>query len=266
MLHYQEMGDGAPLLVLHGLFGSGDNWRSMGKSLSDQARVILVDMPNHGSSPHTEDMSYPRMAQDVHELIEALSLGSAFVLGHSMGGKAAMALALSYPEAVRGVIVADIAPKSYPPRHTQIIAAMQEVASSVPGSRSEADEILARSIPSKPVRAFLLKSLKPAGGKSEGVGNPEGDGGYRWALNIDAISDCYHHLTSWPQIEGRYDGPALFVAGGTSEYVDPDDIDDIQRLFPHATLESIDEAGHWLHVERREEFTNLVSGFLSEHS
>ena len=80
------------------------------------------------------------------------------------------------------------------------------------------------------------------------------------------ISDCYHHLTSWPQIEGRYDGPALFVAGGTSEYVDPDDIDDIQRLFPHATLESIDEAGHWLHVERREEFTNLVSGFLSEHS
>jgi pimeloyl-ACP methyl ester carboxylesterase len=141
------------------------------------------------------------------------------------------------------------------PRHTAIIAAMQEVSQAVPGSRSEAEEILAERIPSKPVRAFLLKSLKP-----------DGDGGYRWSLNIDAIADCYEHLISWPEIDGRYEGPTLFVGGGKSDYVDPEDVEDISRLFPHAALESIDDAGHWLHVEQREEFTELVAAFLSEHA
>jgi pimeloyl-ACP methyl ester carboxylesterase len=255
MLHYQESGSGPALVILHGLFGSGDNWRGPAKDLASQARVFLVDMPNHGSSPHTEDMHYETMADAVRELIEELAIAPAFVLGHSMGGKAAMTLALTRPELVRGLIVADIAPRSYMPRHTAIIAAMQEVSQAVPGSRSEAEEILAERIPSKPVRAFLLKSLKP-----------DGDGGYRWSLNIDAIADCYEHLISWPEIDGRYEGPTLFVGGGKSDYVDPEDVEDISRLFPHAALESIDDAGHWLHVEQREEFTELVAAFLSEHA
>jgi pimeloyl-ACP methyl ester carboxylesterase len=255
MLHYQESGRGPALVVLHGLFGSGDNWRSLAKDFAGQARVLLVDMPNHGSSPHTDDMHYEAMADAVRELIEERGIAPAFLLGHSMGGKAAMALALTRPELVRGLIVADIAPRSYMPRHTAIIAAMQEVAEAVPSSRSEAEEILAERIPSKPVRAFLLKSL-----------TADGDGGYRWSLNIDAIAACYEHLISWPEIEGRYEGPTLFIGGGKSDYVDPDDIDDIWRLFPHASLESIDDAGHWLHVEQRETFTELVLAFLAEHT
>ena len=257
MLHYQEVGAGVPLVILHGLFGSGDNWRSLAKDFAEQAeaRVILVDLPNHGSSPHTDDMHYPRMAEEVHKLMSHLTLDSAFILGHSMGGKVAMTYALSQPQAVRGLISADIAPKRYPPAHTEIIAAMQEVEQSKPESRKSADEVLATRIASKPVRAFLLKSLKPQSG-----------GGYAWALNIDAIAECYPHLVSWPEVDGRYDGPALFVAGGKSSYISADDIEGIEELFPHAVFESIDEAGHWLHVEQRETFTELVTGFLSKHS
>jgi pimeloyl-ACP methyl ester carboxylesterase len=255
MLHYQEIGEGTPLVILHGLFGSGDNWRSLAKDFSGRARVILVDMPNHGSSPHTDDMHYEAMAGAVQELIEELELGPVVLLGHSMGGKVAMALALSSPEFVRGLVVADIAPRSYSPRHREIIKAMQEVAAAAPPSRREADGILAARIPSTAVRSFLLKSLKP-----------DGDGGYGWALNIGAIAACYEHLVSWPEIAGRYEGPVLFVGAGKSDYVEPDDIDDIQRLFPHAALESIDDAGHWLHVEQRETFTDLILSFLSEHA
>lgn len=255
MLHYEEAGSGRPLIILHGLFGSGDNWRSPAKDFAPHARVILVDMPNHGASPHTDDMHYLVMADAVRELIEHLELGPAVLLGHSMGGKVAMALALTQPELVRGLIVADIAPRSYMPRHTQIIAAMQEVAGATVSSRSEAEEILAAHIPSKSVRAFLLKSFRPQEG-----------GGYGWSLNIDAIAECYEHLISWPAMEGRYEGPVLFIGGGKSDYVDPDDIDDIQALFPHAALESIDDAGHWLHVEQRETFTELVIDFLSERA
>jgi len=273
MLHYQEMGSqemgsGTPLLILHGLFGSGDNWRSLAKDFSGQARVILVDMPNHGSSPHTDDMHYEAMAAAVRELIEALGLDPVVLLGHSMGGKVAMALALSSPELVRGLVVADIAPRGYPPRHHEIIAAMQEVAAAAPSSRRKADEILSARIPSRAVRSFLLKSLEPhPDGTPDGDGGTsDGDGGYGWRLNIDAIADCYEHLVSWPDIEGRYEGPVLFIGGGKSDYVEPDDIDDIQRLFPHAALESIDDAGHWLHVEQRETFTELVLSFLSEQA
>jgi esterase len=172
-----------------------------------------------------------------------------------MGGKVAMALALAHPELVRGIIVADIAPKSYPPRHTEILRGMKKVGAAEARSRKEADAVLAEHVPSKPVRAFLLKSLKA---DERGV--------YRWQLHVDGISDCYDHLTAWPQIEGRFEGPALFVAGGKSDYVSADDIGDIQRLFPHASLESIDDAGHWLHVEQRELFTELVTDFLAEHS
>jgi pimeloyl-ACP methyl ester carboxylesterase len=262
MLHYREMGSGTPLLILHGLFGSGDNWRGLAKDFSGQARVLLVDLPNHGSSPHTDDMHYEAMAAAVRELIEELGLGRLVLLGHSMGGKVAMALALSSPELVRGLVVADIAPRSYRPMHQEIIAAMQEVAAAAPPSRRDADEILSARISSKAVRSFLLKSLKQDG---DG-GTPDGDGGYSWALNIDAIADCYEHLVSWPEIEGRYEGPVLFIGGGKSDYVKPEDIDDIKRLFPHAVLESIDDAGHWLHVEQRETFTELILSFLSEYA
>ncbi|MFP4066753.1 MAG: alpha/beta fold hydrolase [Spirochaetaceae bacterium] len=260
MLHYQELGNqelgsGVPLVVLHGLFGSGDNWRSSARVFSRKARVVLVDMPNHGMSPHTDDMRYPSMAESVRGLIEELGLGGSFVLGHSMGGKAAMALALRHPEIVRGLVVVDIAPRDYPPGHLEIIAGMQEVATVSPSSRAEADRILARRVPNSAIRAFLLKSLVRGG-----------DGGYRWALNIDAIASCYEHLTSWPSLQGHYEGPALFIAGGRSSYVGPEDTPEIERLFPRARLESIDNAGHWLHVEQQQVFTELVLDFLAEHS
>ncbi|MFW5806460.1 MAG: alpha/beta fold hydrolase [Spirochaetota bacterium] len=286
MLHYQELGNqelgsGVPLVVLHGLFGSGDNWRSSARVFSRKARVVLVDMPNHGMSPHTDDMRYPSMAESVRGLIEELGLGGSFVLGHSMGGKAAMALALRHPEIVRGLVVVDIAPRDYPPGHLEIIAGMREVATVSPSSRAEADRILARRVPNSAIRAFLLKSLVRGGdggaaagdggdgGAGAGAGDggaAAGDGGYRWALNIDAIASCYEHLTSWPSLQGHYEGPALFIAGGRSSYVGPEDTPEIERLFPRARLESIDNAGHWLHVEQQQVFTELVLDFLAEHS
>ncbi|MFP4011135.1 MAG: alpha/beta fold hydrolase, partial [Spirochaetaceae bacterium] len=260
--------------VLHGLFGSGDNWRSSARVFSRKARVVLVDMPNHGMSPHTDDMRYPSMAESVRGLIEELGLGGSFVLGHSMGGKAAMALALRHPEVVRGLVVVDIAPRDYPPGHLEIIAGMREVAAASPSSRSEADRILARRVQNSAIRAFLLESLVRGGdggaaagdGGDGGAGAGAGDGGYRWALNIDAIASCYEHLTSWPSLQGHYEGPALFIAGGRSSYVGPEDTPEIERLFPRARLESIDNAGHWLHVEQRQVFTELVLDFLAEHS
>ena len=249
MLHHTVEGDGPPLVVAHGLFGSGRNWGAIAGRLSDIRRVVTVDVRNHGESLQSDDHSYAAQAEDLAEVIEAQG-GRADVLGHSMGGKAAMVLALGHPERVASLVVADIAPRAYDHSQREMIEAMRAVDLSAVERRSDADAQLADHVADPAVRAFLLQSLDVAG--------------RRWRLNLDALDAAMDDLVGWPEPEGRYDGPALFLRGGASRYVADEDLPAIRRLFPEARVETIADAGHWLHAEAPRPFEAAVRSFLRD--
>jgi pimeloyl-ACP methyl ester carboxylesterase len=247
-LHAVRHGEGAPgtpLLIAHGLFGSARNWGVIAKRLSDARPVTAVDMRNHGASPFTDTHGYDDLAAD---LAGALGDGPADVLGHSMGGKAAMILALSHPERVRRLVVADIAPVGYGHSQGHLIEAMRAVDPAAVSRRSEADARLADAVPDPTTRAFLLQSLDVKAGA--------------WTLNLDTIEREMERIVGWPGAEGRFDGPALFLAGAESDYVRPEHRDGIRALFPRARIARIPDAGHWLHAERPREFEAAVRTFL----
>ena len=253
--------NGAPLVVLHGLFGSGDNWRSQARSLSEGRVVLVPDMPNHGLSNHTDLTAYHEVADmvwgalDSPELARALPHGTVdrvALLGHSMGGKTAMAMAFARPSAVERLLVADIAPRRYEPRHEEIFRAMEAVAAEGVASRGEADSGMEPMIAEKGVRMFLLKSLVP-----------DGEGRYRWRLNLAGLRRGYADIVDWPYTEERYDGPVHFIAGGRSDYIEPSDMEAILRHFPDNEIETIPEAGHWLHAEARDTFIEIVRNSIS---
>jgi pimeloyl-ACP methyl ester carboxylesterase len=248
MLHRIAQGEGPPLVVAHGLFGSGRNWGAIAKRLADVRRVVAVDMRNHGESLWSDDHSYEALAADLAEVIEAEG-GRADLLGHSMGGKAAMALALAEPSRVVSLVVADIAPRAY--RHTQapMIEAMRSVDLSAVARRSDADAQLRDRVEDPAVRAFLLQSLDAAE--------------RRWRLNLDALDTGMDRLVGWPEPGGRYDGPALFLRGEASDYVTDADEPEIRRLFPRARVETIAGAGHWLHAEAPRPFEAALRAFLT---
>jgi pimeloyl-ACP methyl ester carboxylesterase len=240
--------EATPLLIAHGLFGSARNWGVLARRLSSGRQVAAVDMRNHGASPWAEAHDYPSLASDLAEVIGTQPHD---VLGHSMGGKAAMVLALTRPELVRRLVVADIAPAAYPHSQSHLIAAMRAVDLSRVTRRSEAAEQLA-AVPDDGTRSFLLQSLDVAGG--------------RWTLNLDALDAEMSKIVGFPEIEGRYDGPALFLTGGASDYVRPEHENRIRALFPKARIEAIPGAGHWLHAERPREVEAAVDAFLSPRS
>jgi len=251
MLHFSQNGDstGADLLIAHGLFGSARNWGVLSKRLSDTRRVIAVDMRNHGLSPWFETNSYDDLAVDLAEVILSTG-GAADVLGHSMGGKAAMVLALTRPEMVNRLIIADIAPVTYSHTQRHLISALQAVDLSQVSSRRDADAQLMTSVPEDGVRAFLLQSLELKGEAP------------RWALNLDVLDAEMPDIIGFPQVTGRFDGPCLFLSGGSSDYVKPSDHARIRMLFPQAEFAAIDGAGHWLHAEKPREFESAVRDFL----
>ncbi len=241
---------GTGLLIAHGLFGSARNWRAIARGLSRDRRVVSVDMRNHGNSPRDPDHGYPALAADLAAVIA--SEGAPMdVLGHSMGGKAAMVLALTRPELVRRLVVADIAPVAY--GHSQIghVRAMQALDLSRATSRSAADAALATDVPDPALRAFFLQSLVP------------GAGGGRWTLNLDALGAAMDGLVGWPGTVGRFDGPTLVLTGAGSDYVLPDHHAGIRALFPAAVFQALPGAGHWLHAEAPGPFTAAVSAFLA---
>ncbi|MCB1741134.1 MAG: alpha/beta fold hydrolase [Gammaproteobacteria bacterium] len=256
-LHYEAMGEGPALLMLHGLFGSGTNWRSIARRLLPGRRIVLVDARNHGRSPHAADMSYAQMADDVLALMDDLDLPQATLLGHSMGGKTAMTLALRHPERVQRLIVADIAPVRYRDHdHMPLIEAMRALPLTSLRNRAEADELLSASVADRSLRAFLLHNLES---------RPDSTGGYRWRINLDAIEAGLADLFDFEgMLDGRYDGPVLFVRGGHSTYVSDEDFAQARRWFPHAVLRTVDGAGHWLHAEQPEAFTNIVNAFMEQ--
>ncbi len=243
---------GSPVVVMHGLFGSGRNWMTAARRLASAHRVYAFDLRNHGASPHTGTMSYPEMAEDVVETITGLGVGPVGLVGHSMGGKTAMLTALRHPEVVDRLVVVDAAPVAYPPAFVEYARAMRAADLSNIQRRAEVDAQLAEAVPTPGTRAFLLQNLILD------------DQGARWRPNLPVIEAALPAISGWPEDEhGSYDGPTLFVYGGKSDYVQADHRDTIKRYFPHVQYTEIPEAGHWVHAERLDDFLTIVTPFLA---
>lgn len=259
-LNHRITGEGAPLIILHGLFGSMDNLGGIARRLQDEWQVHALDQRNHGNSPHADTMDYPAMAEDVIAYMDAQGLEKAAILGHSMGGKTAMQVALSAPERVDRVIVADIAPVAYKPRHDAILEGLTSLDLTAVKTRQDADSQLAEYVEMPQVRQFLLKNL---------VRVPEGEqeaggGLYRWRLNLTVIEACYPNLALAPEGDGPFNGPVLFLKGEDSAYIQDKHWDEIRRLFPAAELQIIEGAGHWLHAEKTDAFEAMCRRFLKQ--
>ena len=242
------------VVILHGLFAASDNLQTLGKALSEHYRVHLLDLRNHGQSPQASELNYGVMAQDVIEYLDDQKIEQAALIGHSMGGKTAMQVALNYPHRVKGLIVADIAPVRYDPGHEHILEGLQALEQTPVTSRKMADETLSQWIDEWGVRQFLIKSLRRA---------DDGSPGLVWRFNYDAIKKNYLEILSAPQGD-RYDGPVLFIAGARSDYILPEHKDQTLRLFPHAQLKIIPDTSHWLHAEKPEVFNAMCVRFLNQ--
>lgn len=240
-----------PLLIVHGLFGSARNWGAIAKRMSDSRLVVSVDMRNHGASPFANSHSYADMAQDLAEVIDTEG-APMDVVGHSMGGKAAMVLALTRPDRVNKLVVADIAPAAYDHSQTRYIQAMRALPLDDLSTRTEANARFTPLVPEAPVRAFLLQSLDLK------VSPP------RWQLNLDVLEREMDAITGWPEDE-RYmpfEGPTLFLSGGASDYVRAEHRPGIRALFPNARMAKLPDAGHWLHAEKPRDFEATLRVFL----
>ena len=238
-------------MLLHGLFGSGGNLQGIAQALEDDYRVLVPDLPNHGRSPHSDEVSYPAMAQALADWLDELDISEAWLAGHSMGGKAAMWLALTQGQRVAGVMVMDMAPVSYPDRFNTIFAAMQGLALDQLQDRNDADARLARTLDDAALRAYLLQNL---------VKDPNGQ--WRWRVNLAALSAQREQLMGFPETQGSFLGPAVFVYGSTSDYVLPEHGKAIRRLFPYARERQIPGAGHWVYAERPDAVVEALRGFL----
>ena len=236
-----------PLVIVHGLFGSARNWNGMAKRLSDSRKVITIDQRNHGESPWFQSHSYHDMADDLAEVI-AIHGGAADVVGHSMGGKAAMVLALTRPDLVQRLVVADIAPVAYDHDQMQFLSAMRALDVENAATRAAADAQLATRIDDAAIRAFLLQSLDRKEKK--------------WLLNLETLDREMPGIVGWPAVAGRFDGATLFLSGGASDYVQPAHRGTIRDLFPKARFAKIPGAGHWLHAEKPDAFEASLRAFL----
>jgi pimeloyl-ACP methyl ester carboxylesterase len=250
-LHFQRYGQGAPLIILHGLFGSLENWHSMSQKLAADFHVFAVDQRNHGHSPHAAEMSYKAMSEDLKELMTAQHLSTVNLLGHSMGGKTAMFFALNYPDLVEKLIVVDMAPRAYPPQHLEILKALLSLDLSAFKNRTEMESQLASSIPDLAVRQFLLKNVKR-----------DATGGFYWQMNLAAIERNYHRLNEAISDQRSFNKPAMFIRGERSDYVRDEDLASIRKPFPRTECCDIAGAGHWLHVDAPEAFLRNVREFL----
>ncbi len=248
-LHYQRLGDGQPLVLLHGLFGSSNNWGNIAKHFSQTHQVICVDLRNHGKSPHHHSQTYVDMAGDLLELCNALHLETIHLLGHSLGGKVAMQFATQYPERIDKLIVVDMAKRAYSDEHTHLIDAMMSVDLAHMQNRSDVDKTLKDSIPNMMVRQFLLMNLIKT------------NNGLQWRINLPALKANYPEFIS-PVCEASfYHQPSLFIYGERSNYLSDSDISSIPKHFTQAEFASL-PTGHWVHAEAPQAFIKAVSAFL----
>ena len=250
LLHYKEIGEGKPLVILHGLFGTSDNWQTHAKKLGEYYRVILVDQRNHGHSPWSEDFTYEYLADDLERLIIHLGIDQFTLIGHSMGGKTAMYYSQKYPTRLEKMVIVDIGIKQYPMHHNEIIKGIKSLDLTTISSRSAAEQAMIPFVDSYGVRQFLLKNLYwVEKGKLE------------WRMNVDVLErEMEEILAPIPNIEVWT--PTLFLRGAMSNYILDEDWDEIEEIFPDATLETIENAGHWVHSEQPDEFIEKVLGFI----
>lgn len=239
----------SPIIILHGFLASSRNWRTIAKRLGEKHHVYVLDMRNHGASPHHECLDYPSMAKDVLVFMDDLKIAKAHLLGHSMGGKVAMYLALANPERIQNLIIADIAPVSYQHSFDAMITALKQLPLAQISNRKHAEQFLADAIPDISFRQFLLQNLLLK------------DGVYYWRINLDIIQRNAHHIIAFPESEQRvFADDALFIAGERSAYVDAEAV---YPLFPKAEIVEIPNTGHWLYVEEPEQFCKIVDDWLS---
>ncbi|MCS6929422.1 MAG: alpha/beta fold hydrolase [Saprospiraceae bacterium] len=251
-LYYREFGRGTPVVILHGLLGSSDNWQTIAQALAEEHFVITPDLRNHGRSPHVPTHSYPEMAEDLYALLDSLGIYTTSLVGHSMGGKVAMQFALTYPERVDHLVVIDIAPGVGEGKHEHIFEALHALSIEQIRTRQEADVFLQKYIPEAHVRQFLLKNL---------TRNP--DGSFAWKMNLPVLWAHYAYILA--PVEGEpFRKPTLFIRGGQSEYLSEEDLPSIKTLFPRARLETVEGAGHWVHADKPQELLSLLSAFLSQ--
>ncbi|MDG2091018.1 MAG: alpha/beta fold hydrolase [Gammaproteobacteria bacterium] len=257
LFYKQYSTTGKPLIILHGLFGQQGNLTVQAKALAENFKVYGFDARNHGQSAHTDTMSYPEMAEDIIETMDALEIPLADLIGHSMGGKIAMQMALTYPQRVNKLIVVDIAPVNYVSGPNEELSALQKVELSTLTSRKDADATLQTDVPNKAVRDFLLTNLQR---NSEGT--------YQWRMNLSAITKNYSLIKSWGEIgvetKSEFSGETLFIKGGNSNYLLPKYTDKTLAQFPKAIVKIINDAGHWVHNEKPEQFFNIAQEFLLE--
>lgn len=250
-LFFRKMGQGKPMIILHGLFGSSDNWMSVAKVLAESFEVYVIDQRNHGQSFHAPEHNFDVMAKDLQGFITENEIADPIILGHSMGGKVAMNYALEHPKKVDRLIVVDISPRGYKVHHDQILDGLKAIKVKEITSRKEADDQLLPFVPEAGIRQFLLKSLSRS------------KEGFEWLLNIDAIDKNIGQIVG--EIKGEPASlKALFIKGATSNYIRDIDLPIIQSLFPNSEVVTIEQAGHWVHAEKPEEFIRAVNSFLNK--
>lgn len=254
-LYCQTYGQGAPLIILHGLLGSSSNWTMTSQLLGRQQRVFAVDLRNHGKSPHSMEFNFPVMCEDLKHFIETRNLRQPAILGHSIGGKVAMAFADLYPEMIDRIIIVDVAPKPYPETGKVIVDALDAMLAlnlDLCQGVNDVVDVLATAIPSLELRAFLAKNLRKL---------PTGNLG--WTLNLRGIRDNIDILSEGPILKNRYRGPVLFVRGELSDYIQDEDEAKIRETYPCAEISTVAGAGHWVHIDNRNNFLEAVLSFFS---
>ncbi|MCP5364350.1 MAG: alpha/beta fold hydrolase [Hyphomicrobiales bacterium] len=250
-LAYRSYGEGPPIVILHGLFGSGRNWHACAKRLAERYRVLAVDLRNHGRSPWADKMTYSHMIDDIRSLLVRQDIGNATILGHSMGGKVAMLCSLLYSHLVDALIVVDIAPVRYAHSYTPYIDALKRLDLSGRPGRSELENQLVEDIPDEATRKFLMQNLVSHKGQ------------FAWRVNLDAIRAHMTDLTGFPELDDLpFDGPSLFIHGDRSDYVQPHHEEHIRMNFPLAEFAVIDDAGHRVHVDQPDRFVSRIDTFL----
>ncbi|MBX2842373.1 MAG: alpha/beta fold hydrolase [Flammeovirgaceae bacterium] len=250
-LFYREIGQGSPLIILHGLFGSSDNWLTIGKALGEHFKVYLIDQRNHGQTEKTEEFNYSLMADDLKEFIENHKISNPVIMGHSMGGKVVMKFVLKYPELARKSIIVDIAPRFYPPHHQKILQGLNEIPVHQLRSRKEAEGILSKFESQIGVRQFLLKNLYRTS-----------SGSFDWRINLPILTEKIDNVGEEIAPESQNKNPILFIKGEVSNYILEKDKKDIVNLFPNYQIKTIKNAGHWVHAEQPSMFLQTVLSFI----
>ncbi|MEZ8145451.1 esterase [Enterovibrio norvegicus] len=252
-LNFKIQGEGQPLLLIHGLFGSLDNLGGLARVLADHYKVYQIDLPNHGQSPRSDDVTYPSQASAVKDFITQQGLNHVSVVGHSMGGKVAMAFAMANPDLVDQLVVMDIAPVQYRVRrHDAVLAGLNATMQTPIANRKEAEQTLSQHVKEPGVRQFLLKSLAK-----------QDDGLFNWRFNVAALEANYDDITDWP-LNGVFDKKTLFLKGADSDYIAAEHRDSIERQFPQAKAHVVAGTGHWLHAEKPDTVARVITRFLTK--